>query len=230
MVVRHASRGQESGAPVACVRRSGRISLAETIVCLAGTLVRRTVTHDGRRIVGAERERASHVAPRARGLAVRAGRRGVGAVLLVGEAERVAELVNGVRLDAVLERVRATASLAAVELQRREVQDHPTRAIAEGNAEGRDENRGKRLCAPGVLIEIAVEKASSTKKAASGLLMSDAGNLFRFYALGSSGELVAQSRARLCGVVTGRFDYSNSAGGTGHAVKIVGMFDLPENH
>lgn len=30
-------------------------------------------------------------------------------------------------------------------------------------------------------------------------------------------------------VVTGNYDYSNSAGGTGHAVDLVGMFDLPEN-
>jgi hypothetical protein len=29
--------------------------------------------------------------------------------------------------------------------------------------------------------------------------------------------------------VTGRYDYHDSGGGTGHAVQVVGMFDLPEN-
>lgn len=46
---------------------------------------------------------------------------------------------------------------------------------------------------------------------------------------GSTATLVQQSRARLCGVVIGTYDYSNSAGGKGHAVSLVGMFDLAEN-
>lgn len=91
-----------------------------------------------------------------------------------------------------------------------------------------EEERGKRLCASGEIIEIAAEK-SELGKTYAGLLMSDAWDLFRFHAVRSSGTLVAKSRARFCGVVTGRFDYANSAGGVGHAVKLVGMFDLPEN-
>jgi len=62
-----------------------------------------------------------------------------------------------------------------------------------------------------------------------GLVMSNAGNLFHFDAVGSTGTLVGTNYARICGVITGLYDYSNSAGGTGHAVQIVGMFDLPEN-
>lgn len=91
-----------------------------------------------------------------------------------------------------------------------------------------DEERGKRMCVPGNLIQISVEKAD-VGKVHIGLLMSDAGNLYRFLGVRSSGSLVQRSRARFCGVVTGRYDYSNSGGGTGHAVKLVGMFDLPEN-
>lgn len=51
----------------------------------------------------------------------------------------------------------------------------------------------------------------------------------RFAAVASTGELVAQSSANFCGVTTGKYSYSNSGGGTTHAVFLVGMFDLPEN-
>ena len=59
--------------------------------------------------------------------------------------------------------------------------------------------------------------------------MSDEGDIYKFMNVGTSGDLVANSQARMCGVVTGRYQYSNSAGGTGHALSIVGMFDLPQN-
>ncbi len=81
---------------------------------------------------------------------------------------------------------------------------------------------------PGKIIQIAVEK-EDIGKFHVGLIISDAGNLYRFLGVRSSGTLVGDSRAKFCGVVTGKYDYSNSAGGTGHAVKLVGMFDLPEN-
>lgn len=45
----------------------------------------------------------------------------------------------------------------------------------------------------------------------------------------STGRLVEDSRARLCGFVTGKYSYSNSGGGSSHAVQLVGMFKLPEN-
>jgi hypothetical protein len=91
-----------------------------------------------------------------------------------------------------------------------------------------DEARGKRTCAGGSIIEI--EKARlDDGRGYEGLLMSDGMRLFHFFAVGSSGTLVQNSPARLCGVVTGKYDYPNSAGGTGHAVQVVGMFDLPEN-
>jgi len=93
-----------------------------------------------------------------------------------------------------------------------------------------EDARGKRLCTSGQIIQIEVYKFESGDRPVSvGLLMSGAGNLYNFVAAGSSGTLVEQSWARFCGVVTGKYDYANSAGGTGHAVSIVGMFDLPEN-
>ncbi len=95
-------------------------------------------------------------------------------------------------------------------------------------AKDSDEARGKRMCVSGGIIQIAVSK-TEFGKFNEGLLMTDSGNLYKYLAAGSSGDLVAHSRARLCGVITGRYEYSNSGGGTGHALSIVGMFDLPQN-
>lgn len=88
--------------------------------------------------------------------------------------------------------------------------------------------RGKRLCASGAIVEIsAAEQPYGTLYV--GLLGSDSGNLFHFNAVKSTGNLVQQSYARFCGIVGGPFDYENSGGGVGHAIDMVGMFDLPEN-
>lgn len=91
-----------------------------------------------------------------------------------------------------------------------------------------DEERGKRYCASGRLIQIAVDK-TRFGKLYGGLLMDNSRNLWAFTAVGSTGSLVEMSWARFCGVVVGRYNYSNSGGGTGHAIRIVGMFDLPDN-
>lgn len=91
-----------------------------------------------------------------------------------------------------------------------------------------DSQRGKRLCFKGVVIEIHADK-SLPKKVFTGGVFDEAGHLYRFLAAGSTGEIVDRSAARFCGVITGRNDYQNSAGGVAHAVHVIGMFDLPEN-
>ncbi len=91
-----------------------------------------------------------------------------------------------------------------------------------------DEARGKRVCYGGSLIQIEVVK-DEWGKSATGLLVTNDTSLIHFSAVGSTGDLVAQSPARICGVVIGKYDYSNSGGGVGHAVQVVGMFDLPAN-
>ena len=91
-----------------------------------------------------------------------------------------------------------------------------------------EEARGKRLCVQGSIVEIEVEKTSEGK-VFDGLLHDYARNIYKFSAVGSSGDLVGGSQSRFCGIITGKFDYSNSGGGTGHAIKLVGMFDLPAN-
>lgn len=92
------------------------------------------------------------------------------------------------------------------------------------------EARGKHYCASGRIIQITTNpKDKYSNKSYTGLLLDNSRNLVHFYAVHSSGSLVERSPARICGIVTGVFDYSNSGGGTSHAIKLVGIFDLPEN-
>ncbi|HEU4576997.1 MAG TPA: hypothetical protein VFS67_01995 [Polyangiaceae bacterium] len=91
-----------------------------------------------------------------------------------------------------------------------------------------DAERGKKNCYSGNIVEIQVDR-SAGKPVYLGGLVTGSGVVMRFAAVGSTGELVAKSYAKFCGVTTGKYSYSNSGGGTTHAVFLVGMFDLPEN-
>ena len=91
-----------------------------------------------------------------------------------------------------------------------------------------DAARGKRMCFGSTVIQIAKEKVDGGALF-EGLLLAGNQQLARYIAVGSTGDLVERSDARFCGVVIGTYDYSNSGGGKGHAVSLVGMFDLPEN-
>jgi hypothetical protein len=88
-----------------------------------------------------------------------------------------------------------------------------------------DRERGKRLCVNGRIIQIAKDDLGIF----IGLLMMSNGEVVHYLASGDTGELVARSRARFCGVATGRYTYANAGGGTTHAIQMVGMFDLPAN-
>lgn len=87
-----------------------------------------------------------------------------------------------------------------------------------------DKERGKLLCQSGSIIEI-----TAAGRMYEGGLFTSSGNVIRFIAVGNTGDLVARSSAKFCGIVIGKQDYSNSAGGVAHAVYLVGMFNLPEN-
>ena len=88
-----------------------------------------------------------------------------------------------------------------------------------------DLERGKLICITSTIIQI---EASADNGLYFGLMHNNEG-LWHFYAVHSTGDLVQDSRSKFCGFVTGKFDYSNSGGGTGHAIDLVGMFDLLEN-
>lgn len=92
-----------------------------------------------------------------------------------------------------------------------------------------DAARGKRLCYSGSVSQISKASESGQKPLWQGQLMTRRYDVIKFFAAGSSGTLVDGSRARLCGVVTGTYSYSNVGGGTTHAIMVVGMFKLPEN-
>jgi len=92
-----------------------------------------------------------------------------------------------------------------------------------------DAHRGKRLCVKGQVIEIALDRTVPDHKVFIGGMFSGSGNIYRFIAVQSTGEIVQNSNARFCGVVAGQQHYENSIGGVAHAVQLVGMFDLPEN-
>ncbi|MRD73313.1 hypothetical protein HCX48_00385 [Rhodocyclus tenuis] len=92
-----------------------------------------------------------------------------------------------------------------------------------------DSQRGQKICTTGRVIEIALDTTVPGKKIFLGGMFDDAGRIYRFIAVQSTGEIMANSGARFCGVITGQQHYPNSAGGVAHAVHLVGMFDLPEN-
>lgn len=89
--------------------------------------------------------------------------------------------------------------------------------------------RGKRMCVYGSVLEIAADN-SLNKKMFVGGIQQEFGDFYRFISVGSSGDIVAGSNVRFCGVTIGRYDYDNSMNGVTHSVMLVGMFDLPENH
>lgn len=92
-----------------------------------------------------------------------------------------------------------------------------------------DTAKGKRLCHTGRIVEIKKDAIGEYGPIWVGQMMLSRARVLRFLAVGSSGDLVERSRARICGVVTGLFTYDNAVGGTSHAVAVVGMFRLPEN-
>lgn len=92
-----------------------------------------------------------------------------------------------------------------------------------------DAERGKRMCYSGRIVQIARTDLVAGRRVFMGLLLARRMQIFHFLAAGSTGDLVENSRARFCGFVTGTYDYSNSGGGSSHAVELVGMFKLPEN-
>ncbi|MEG2445808.1 MAG: hypothetical protein RSA22_03915 [Acinetobacter sp.] len=88
--------------------------------------------------------------------------------------------------------------------------------------------RGKRLCVSGTIVEIQVDRSGGFPSYHAGLA-SNYTDFTRVLAVGSTGELVANSSVTFCGVVIGKIGFNNAIGGTTNAPYLVGMFDLPEN-
>lgn len=89
-----------------------------------------------------------------------------------------------------------------------------------------DEERGRKYCTSGRVTEINADKSVGIKFYTGGL-MTPGGNIVRFIAVGPTGDLVEGSSASLCGIVTGKYSYSNTGGGTTHSIMVVGDFYIP---
>ncbi|AUX87170.1 hypothetical protein C3F34_14760 [Acinetobacter sp. ACNIH2] len=87
----------------------------------------------------------------------------------------------------------------------------------------------KLLCVQGSVIEIYGAESRQRNKIYDVGIMDDKGRVFRTIAVGSTNNIVAESRGKFCGQVTGRINFNNAIGGSTTAPYLVGMFDLPEN-
>jgi hypothetical protein len=83
---------------------------------------------------------------------------------------------------------------------------------------------GKQICSVGTIVEI--HAAHDEFNMEVGELMGFSGTLYHFYSVRGSGDLVHNSTAQICGFVVGTFNYSNSLGGTSHAVDIAAVWNL----
>lgn len=88
--------------------------------------------------------------------------------------------------------------------------------------------RGKRMCWSGRIMQIQRDR-SVEAPLFSGTMATRRADFIHYLAVGSTGNLVDGSRARLCGFVTGTYAYENVGGGQTQAVQMVGMFQIPAN-
>ncbi|MBK0062380.1 MULTISPECIES: hypothetical protein [unclassified Acinetobacter] len=88
--------------------------------------------------------------------------------------------------------------------------------------------RGKRLCVQGQIVEIEVDRSGGFPVYHAGIVTNYT-DVTRVLAVGSTGDLTAESHGAFCGVVIGKIGFTNSTGGTTSAPYLVGLFDLPEN-
>ncbi len=89
-----------------------------------------------------------------------------------------------------------------------------------------EEARGKRLCGTGKVLQISksVSPAWEGKKVWEGLLILPGMRIVKYIAIGETGEIVEDSTATFCGVVTGKHQYQKAGGGFAHSLAVVGVF------
>jgi hypothetical protein len=86
-----------------------------------------------------------------------------------------------------------------------------------------DAEYGKAYCGSGYIVQI--EKTGHFHTA----LVMISPDVIRLAAIGDTDGLVKGTTASFCGLVLGTYSYSNTGGGTTHAIDVVGMFRLPAN-
>lgn len=151
------------------------------------------------------------------------------ALRTVAEAFAMAKPVDVSVMDEKLDR--GTVAFVAWALKKMRWGDVGAQASATSFAKAMkdtDAERGKPLCARGRIVQIGAQQ-SDAGKFFEGVMGSGPSDPVSFMAVGSTGEIVAGRAARFCGVITGRYSFGNTAGGVTHSLRLVGMFDLPEN-
>lgn len=88
--------------------------------------------------------------------------------------------------------------------------------------------RGRVACYSGDVIEIRADRSVSPPVFHGGMSLEDF-SIVRFTAVGDTGNIVANSKAKLCGFITGSVRYENAMGNISSGAMVVGMFDLPAN-
>jgi hypothetical protein len=88
--------------------------------------------------------------------------------------------------------------------------------------------RGKRLCEAGTITELKSTDIRGAKVAIGFLARKD-NEVIQFIAVRGMGSLAEKTATRFCGVMSARVDRTLPTGGSGHALQVIGMFDLPEN-
>jgi hypothetical protein len=86
--------------------------------------------------------------------------------------------------------------------------------------------RGKRICVSAMVGQIRAKRASEFTYYDGVMGWT---NAHRFHAVRSTKGVVENQSARFCGVFTGTSNFTNIQGGQTQAVRLVGMFELPEN-
>lgn len=129
--------------------------------------------------------------------------------------------------DEYSEGVLSLARWSAGHLQWAELNSLPTGSFA---LTMKDPNtqRGKKICMSGIALQIAATPIDDVELHES-IISSDAGDIYSLLAVKSIGEVVANRKAAMCGVITGTRSYRTSGNGITHSLQLVGMFDLPEN-
>ena len=96
-----------------------------------------------------------------------------------------------------------------------------------------DSARGRRLCVWGRIISIHYD-STPLGNFNSGQMITDSMDVIDYIAVEFSKsferDIVERSRAKMCGLFTELNDYPNSAGGTSHAIRLIGMFTEKPGH
>ncbi|HEY3494746.1 MAG TPA: hypothetical protein VGK73_08680 [Polyangiaceae bacterium] len=153
----------------------------------------------------------------------------------MGRAASLSEAINILRPhmgDAMGEAPHPSAAVLAMWMNHRRFWPSLQRMSDSSRAEAMKDSaahRGLRICTTGSVVEIYADRSVDPPVYLGGM-MTQSYDMVRFIAVKSTNGITEGAPGRLCGIIVGTQTYPNAAGGTSHALFVVGSFDLPENH